>query len=191
MLGFEPMPEVFISHAEEDSLVAGQLAALLEARGFVTWYYERDVIPGPSYLQQTQQAISQTPAVLLLISSHSLGSREISSELSMAHRYGRCFLPVLVDVPQSELDRRQPEWTAILGLSASVPLNSGNLDSIATRIERGWSLAVFSLHNRLTPPAKTRTWRAKYGKRLPERSGPRTPTKSTFKIWTNWCFATG
>jgi hypothetical protein len=42
------MPDIFISHVEEDSAVALQIAHGLEAVGYTTWYYERDSVPGLS-----------------------------------------------------------------------------------------------------------------------------------------------
>ncbi len=38
---------IFISHVAEDSSIAIQTAEALEAKGYSTWYYERDSVPGP------------------------------------------------------------------------------------------------------------------------------------------------
>ena len=53
------MSQVFISHVQEDSSVAIELAGALEANGYSTWYYERDSVPGPAYLAQMGEAIDQ------------------------------------------------------------------------------------------------------------------------------------
>ena len=50
---------IFISYVEEDSYVALQIAGALEAKGYNTWYYERDSVPGPAYLAQMGDAIEQ------------------------------------------------------------------------------------------------------------------------------------
>ncbi len=39
---------IFISHVEEDSSIALRIASALEAKGYSTWYYERDSVPGPA-----------------------------------------------------------------------------------------------------------------------------------------------
>ena len=43
------MPQLFISHVEEDETVAVNVAHALEAIGYTTWYYERDSEPGTPY----------------------------------------------------------------------------------------------------------------------------------------------
>jgi hypothetical protein len=66
--------DIFISHVEEDASLALEIAQALEDSGFLAWYYERDTVPGRSYLLQIGDAIDSCHAVILLISSHSLGS---------------------------------------------------------------------------------------------------------------------
>ena len=131
------MPRVFISHAEEDSALAKRFAGALERLGYETWYFERDAIPGCSYLAQIATVIADRPALLLLISSASLASHEVSTELRTAHRSQCHFMPVLVDVNQSEMHDRQPEWSTILGLAASIRLDSSDFDTIVARIILG------------------------------------------------------
>ena len=53
---------IFISHVAEDSSIAIQAAEALEAKGYSTWYYERDSVPGPAYLAQMGEAIDQCQA---------------------------------------------------------------------------------------------------------------------------------
>ena len=58
------MSDVFISHVEEDTEIALQIALGLEEAGYTTWCYEIDNIPGPSYLIQTGQTVEQAKASL-------------------------------------------------------------------------------------------------------------------------------
>ncbi|MFC2021478.1 toll/interleukin-1 receptor domain-containing protein [Chloroflexota bacterium] len=51
------MSDIFISHVEEDSVVALEIALELEEAGYTTWSYEIDSMPGPSYLVQTGEAV--------------------------------------------------------------------------------------------------------------------------------------
>ena len=46
-------------------------AETLEAKGYRTWYYESDIVPGPAYLAQMGEAIDRSQARVLIISPHS------------------------------------------------------------------------------------------------------------------------
>ena len=61
------MSHIFISHVEEDAEIAREIADSLESAGYSTWYYERDTIPGASYLMQVTEAIDRCQAVVLLV----------------------------------------------------------------------------------------------------------------------------
>lgn len=66
------MGHIFVSHVEEDALMADALCAALYAEGYGTWNYRQDGKPGLSYLLQTGSAIDESAAVFLLISESSL-----------------------------------------------------------------------------------------------------------------------
>jgi TIR domain len=51
------MADVFISHAEADASLAIDIAEAIERNGFSSWYYERDTVPGKSYILQVGEAI--------------------------------------------------------------------------------------------------------------------------------------
>ena len=129
--------EVFISHAEEDSAIALTLAAALESQGFATWYYERDAVPGSSYLLQVGEAIDACSAFVLLISKDSLSSWQMTSEVGRAHESHKPFFPILVDVSHSEFQTRQPEWRMAVGMAASVNLATLGGQGVAAAVARG------------------------------------------------------
>ena len=87
------MADVFISHVEEDFTRVREIAPRLESAGFTTWYYERDCVPGPSYLRQAGDAVDQSQAFLLIISTYSLSSHEVTTEIVRAHQRNKPFLP--------------------------------------------------------------------------------------------------
>ena len=68
------MSHIFISHVERDAAIMQQIADGLEAAGYSAWYFERDVLPGTSYLIQITQAIEQCDALVMVISPNALGS---------------------------------------------------------------------------------------------------------------------
>lgn len=131
------MTDVFISHVEEDGRLAFDLARCLEFSGFTTWYYERDGVPGVSYLVQTGRAVDASRAFLLLISSTSLGSHQITKEVVRAHEEDKPFLPVLVDVTHVEFQTRQPEWREAIGAAASISLSQRGVQGTCASLIRG------------------------------------------------------
>ena len=131
------MSQVFISHAEEDIDVALEIALGVEAAGFATWCYEIDSIPGPSYLIQTGQAVEECICVILIISSHSLSSYQVTKEVIRAHESDKQFIPVLRDVTQVEYRARQPEWREAVGAATSISIPSAGIAEIVPRLIEG------------------------------------------------------
>jgi hypothetical protein len=146
------MSHVFISHVEEDQSLARRIAEYLEAQGYRAWYYERDSVPGVSYLIQTGEAIRRAVAVLLIVSPDAIGSYQVTKELVRAHEEGRPFIPVLRDISHAEMRIREPEWREALGAAASVHIPPTGLDSILPRIVAGLQfLGVQSGKERVHP----------------------------------------
>ena len=77
--------QVFISHVEEDAEIASAIAKRLENNNYRAWYYERDSVPGPSYIVKIGEAIKQSQAFILVISPHSLFSNQVQAEVIAAH----------------------------------------------------------------------------------------------------------
>jgi hypothetical protein len=57
------MSLIFLSHTEKAFQLTEKLAKALEEEGNSTWYYERDTLPGTSYLLQITSAIDSCDAV--------------------------------------------------------------------------------------------------------------------------------
>ena len=103
------MTQVFVSHAEEDRDLAEEVAGALEKCCFGTWYYERDSMPGPPYLDQVCAAIEQCKAFMLLISPDSVKSRQVGAEFIRAYETQKLFVPVLNDINHVEFQKRKPQ----------------------------------------------------------------------------------
>jgi hypothetical protein len=131
------MWDVFVSHVEEDSADALAIADALEVAGYSTWCYERDSIPGPSYLLQTGDAVEDSRAVIVLISRHSLGSRQVTVEIVRGHETQKPFVPVLVDISHVEFTERQPEWREAMGAATSIMVPREGIAPIVPRIVQG------------------------------------------------------
>ena len=131
------MSDIFISHVEADAQIALETALGLEEAGYTTWCYQIDSVPGLSYLIQTGQAIEQAKAVLLVISSSSLASHQITREVVRAHESGKHFLPLLRDVTHIEFTQRQPEWREAMGAATSMRIPSEGIVGIIPRVIAG------------------------------------------------------
>jgi hypothetical protein len=80
------MPDVFISHAEEDKPVAALVCEKLEGAGLGCWIAPRDIRPGKSWAAAIVDAIESCRAVVLLLSVNSVQSRQIAREVELADK---------------------------------------------------------------------------------------------------------
>jgi len=108
------MGQIFISHAEEDFAIALEIATSLERANFTTWYYERDSVPGPSYLDQVSEAIEQCEAVVLLVSADSLKSHQVDGEVALAWDIRRNLLPIMHGITHKDLEANR-RWRIAVG----------------------------------------------------------------------------
>jgi class 3 adenylate cyclase/tetratricopeptide (TPR) repeat protein len=131
------MSRIFISHVERDAELLQQMQQGLEAAGYSTWFFERDVLPGTSYLIQITEAIEQCDAVVLIVSPNTFGSDQVTKEVVGAFEHRKPFFPVLVDVTPPELKQRQHEWRHALGGTAMITVGPEGLNPVITRIVEG------------------------------------------------------
>ncbi len=129
----ELVSHIFLSHVEKDLAVMQQIAQGLEAAGYSTWYFERDVLAGTSYLIQITNALESCDAIVLIASPNACSSDQVTKEIVGAFERSKPFFPVLVNMTPPELKACQPEWrhalggTAMImvgpkGISATIPL---------------------------------------------------------------------
>ena len=76
--------EVFISYAKEDLQTVEIVCQALEAEGIQCWYAPRDVFPGAVFEDAVVMAISASHLMLLILSSHALGSKYVRRECAYA-----------------------------------------------------------------------------------------------------------
>jgi TIR domain len=131
------MSYVFISHVEEDQDIARHISLDLEGAGFKAWYYERDSIPGPSYLTQILDAIEESAAIIVIISKDSIGSWQVDKEVIQVHECGKPFIPLLKDITHAEFRHRKPDWAMAMGAATSTPIPPEGVASIMPRIIAG------------------------------------------------------
>ena len=131
------MARVFISHVEADAAIALDIAQRLESSGFATWYYERDSLPGMSYLVQTGKAVEESSAVIVIISPKSIVSGQVTKEVVRAHEADKPFIPILCGIKHAEFQQRQPEWREAMGSAASIQLPAEGVAAIMPRLIGG------------------------------------------------------
>jgi serine/threonine protein kinase len=120
-----PMPTdkrigFYIAHVAEESLLARQLGRGLEQKGYASWYYGRDAIPGIPFSNQSSAAMERSQAVALLVSRAAVRAADFRREIEYAHRIARPMLPLLVDISREEFEQVAPAWCRLVGTSPKI-----------------------------------------------------------------------
>ena len=98
--------DVFISHSTQDAQAAAAIKQHLQASGLKCWKAPDDIYPGESWPAAITRALSMCRVMVLVWSSNSLASREVSKELTIAMRNGLTVIPFRIEdvQPTSEWD---------------------------------------------------------------------------------------
>jgi len=135
---------IFLSHVERDLAIMEQIARELEAAGYKTWYFERDVLAGTSYLIQITNALESCDAIVLIASPNACRSDQVTKEVVGAFERGKPFFPVLINMTPPELKESQPEWRHALGGTAMIMVKPEDLSTAAERIINGLKIKGIS-----------------------------------------------
>jgi hypothetical protein len=131
------MNHVFISHIEEDNSLADEIARCLEDAGYITWYYERDSVPGLSYLAQVGEAIEQAEVIVTIISPDALNSHQMNNEIIRSYECKKPFIPILHNITYVEFQQHQPVWRQAMVGSTSISIPQGGIPAILPRVIAG------------------------------------------------------
>jgi tetratricopeptide (TPR) repeat protein len=80
--------DVFISYRKEDQATAVRVCDALEQRGISCWMAPRDIPPGEEWPIAIIAGIKRSHTMVLILSSHSHSSKQISREVETADRVG-------------------------------------------------------------------------------------------------------
>ncbi len=175
------MTHIFISHVEEDATIAHDIAVGLEARGYTTWYYVRDSVPGPSYLHQILAAINQCTCIVVVLSRAALGSWQVDKEIIQAHENGKVFVPLLHGINHDEFRGRRPDWAMIMGAATSLAIPAGGVAAILPHVARGLKILDVLPAGEAPDPARPVARALLRGQRRPERNGLRVPVRQVMR----------
>ncbi|OPY29615.1 MAG: TIR domain protein [Methanocella sp. PtaU1.Bin125] len=92
--------DVFISYSSEDKAIADAICAALESAKVRCWIAPRDILPGDTWQEAIVQAIGHSRVMVLVFSSHSNASTDVSRELTLAVRAGCVIVPFRIEAVQ-------------------------------------------------------------------------------------------
>ena len=107
-------PDVFISHASHDVVVAEAVVAALEGQDLKCWIAPRDVIPGSLYADGIVRAINAAKVFVLVLSAHSVESPHVGKEIERASAKRRPIIALRTDsaplTPAFEYFLSESQW---------------------------------------------------------------------------------
>jgi TIR domain len=86
---------IFLSYARADNEFALKLAQDLRAAGTSLWVDQFDIEPGQPWDTAVEQALKQSPIMLVIISSASIQSANVLDEISFAIETKKRIVPIL------------------------------------------------------------------------------------------------
>ena len=94
--------DVFISYSSKDKPIADAVCANLEASGVRCWFAPRDIGPGEDWPTAISNAITQSQAMVLVFSSNSNSSEDVSRELNLAAENKLIIIPFKIENVEPE-----------------------------------------------------------------------------------------
>ncbi len=89
--------DVFISYSHVDKPTADAACAALEAAGIRCWIAPRDIAPGAEWGEAIVTAIDQARVMVLIFSSNTNKSRQVSREVERAVSQGVTIMPLRIE----------------------------------------------------------------------------------------------
>jgi len=153
------MHDAFICHSEADETIAIKVALALEEAGYSTWYYERDNVPGESYLIQVGRAIEESRALIFIASPNSITSGQVTAEVVRAYESRIPCVPLLLGITHRELGKRQQTLRQALVTATSIAIPEEGIAPILPRVLRGLENLDIKGQGRVPPELVSETRR--------------------------------
>ena len=116
------MVDIFISYAREDRERAGKMAQAFSALGWSVWW-DRRIIVGQPYDQTIERELEAAKSVVVLWSTHSVGSEWVRNEATVGARRG-VLVPAMLEGVQLPLEFSRKQTANLVGWNGD-PSNSG------------------------------------------------------------------
>lgn len=87
----------FLSHSSKDSELVNNVYERLKQTSYKPWKSPQDILLGKPYAQSIIEGIKECHFFLIFISSASMASEDVLSELEIAHRYRKIILPIFIE----------------------------------------------------------------------------------------------
>lgn len=108
------MGEIFISYSRLDQKFVNELTRGLQEKGLQVWVDRQDIEPGELWRAAITRAIAECDALLVILSPHSVTSKEVVKELSIAESRNRHIIPIVYRrcevTPDMEYQLAGLEW---------------------------------------------------------------------------------
>lgn len=104
------MNKLFISYARKDEPFARQLATLLSESGADIWLDVEDIPGGMKWSSAIQQGLDAAEGMILILSSSSLGSRNVEDEWQYYLDKNKPIFPVLIEKVELPYQINRVQW---------------------------------------------------------------------------------
>ncbi len=96
--------DVFISHSHDDKAIADAVCAILESDGLRCWIAPRDIRPGQTWGGSIFKAISESTAMVIILSRNANTSTHVMREVELAVKNQVVIVPFRTDNSESTED---------------------------------------------------------------------------------------
>jgi hypothetical protein len=125
--------DVFISYSSKDKPIADAICNSLEGAGVRCWIAPRDIAPGEIWPKAITRAISQSRAMVLVFSTSSNSSEDVSREIILAANSKLVIIPFKIENIEPEPDKQyylaNTHW-----LDAMNPPTKEQIDFLVKRV---------------------------------------------------------
>lgn len=116
-----PVNLVFLSHAKEDVEVVSELGEKLLQDGIITWFDEKDLLPGDDWKLEIEKGIERSDYILVFLSSKSVNKegyfqnelKEVLERRKLKPEGARYIIPILIDACEPPRAFRDIHWLKI------------------------------------------------------------------------------
>ncbi|WP_162416038.1 toll/interleukin-1 receptor domain-containing protein [Cyclobacterium roseum] len=113
-----PLNLAFLSYAKEDKTVVENVMSLLNENGVLTWYDDKDLLPGDDWESKIKAAMKASDFVLVFLSSKSLirdGYKNKEMRMALENYEYKVFgkryiIPILIDKCQPPSEFNKIHW---------------------------------------------------------------------------------